>query len=62
MALERGTKVRITAPANQTGGDYYGKIGEVRQDNGVYATIAVKGSRGLRLLLLAPTQFKAVEG
>ena len=59
MAHNVGTKVRIMAcPEAQ---EYVGKLGEIRQDNGSFVVVGVKGKRGMRLLMLNHQQFIVVE-
>ena len=58
MAHNVGTKVRIMAcPEAQ---EYVGKLGEIRQDNGSFVVVGVKGKRGMRLLMLTHNQFVVV--
>lgn len=57
MALEVGTKVRIMAVGSDADAKHIGKVGEVRQDNGTFAVVKVKGTRGAQLLMLTHQQF-----
>lgn len=61
MALEVGTKVRIMAVGNDSDARQIGKVGEVRQDNGTFAVVKVKGTRGAQLLMLTHQQFVVKE-
>ena len=42
---------------NDADARHIGKIGEVRQDNGTFTVIKVKGTRGAQLLMLTHQQF-----